>query len=365
MKKTALVTTTIRIPEMLKGFWDNANLYQHDNIEAIVIGDKKTPCKASEFCASLPHTRFLTIEAQEKALKDYPELLKTIPYNCGDRKLLGMLIAYLGGFDTIIAIDDDNFVTTQDYFRFHKMVGEWEILPVVENDSGWFNAIHFAIEEGEYIPYHRGFPHSKRKTSNYTVRQAGAKVVVNEGFWQGDPDIDATTRLCFTLFEAPLNDIKPCLKFVPHFGLQPGTWCTFNNQNTAFAREVIPAYFTPPCAKRYSDLWPAMVVCCIAGHLNHIISYGYPIVEHRRNEHSLWKDVQDEKVGARATEPLIEMLRSAKFTGDNYHTCLGELLEHLETQSDIIGQLPDDQGDMLFGFISGMQVWHRVFSGMI
>lgn len=366
MRKTAVVSTTIRVPAMLEGYCRNANIYHHDNIKMFIIGDKKTPPEARQFCKGLSSTyhipvQYLGIEEQEQAIRAYPKLLEIIPYNSGCRKLLGMLIAYLEDFENIITVDDDNFATSHDFFGYHDIVGTEVELPLIESSSGWFNACEYLIEEHNIPFYCRGFPWSQRKAQKdlVTLHHAKARVVVNSGFWLGDPDIDAVSRLFWPI---RVTGMRPEVE--PNFGLYPGTWCPFNDQSTAMAREILPAYFTPYKAKRYSDIWPAYVVCRIAQHLGHVISYGFPLVCQMRNPHNYWQDMDDEKVGTQATEPLVELLRSAKLTGDNYHDCLGELIVHLNTQMAVVERCPSDQREILLDFIKNLEVWHEVFDSI-
>jgi len=115
---------------------------------------------------------------------------------------------------------------------------------------------------------------------------------------------------------------------------------------------------------RFSDLFPAYVICKIASHLNHIIAYGYPFADHPRNPHNLWKDMEKEMIGAQACEPFIEMLRSAELKSKNYHDCLGELNNHFETKKNIVKKLPKDQSDMLMDFINNLKTYHAVFDSI-
>lgn len=366
MKKTAVVTTTINMPVMLESYCKNALLNKHKNIEFFVIGDQKTPAEAPKYCNKLTSEysypiHYLSLKDQEKELKDYPKLLRIFPYNNADRKLLGMIIAYLQNFDVMITVDDDNYATDHDFFGCHGITGTEKELPLIESSSGWFNACHYLMEENNMPVYHRGLPWSKRiyKKENFNIRNAKKRVVVNAGFWLGDPDIDAVSRLFWPI---RVTGMKPDLS--PTFGLFPGTWCTFNNQNTAMAREILPAYLTPPNSKRYSDLFPAYIICKIAGHLNHIVAYGHPFARHPRNPHNLWKDMEKEIVGAQAAETFIEILRSAELTEKNYHDCLGELNEHLEKQKEIIKKLPEDQREMLLDLIKNYKIYHEVFDSI-
>ena len=365
-KKMAVVTTTIRMPTMLEECCKNAKFYGHKDVEMFVIGDKKTPPQVRGYCSQLSNNygyqiHYLGDIEQEKSLEKYPCLLDMIPYNDACRKIYGMVIAYIKGFDVMIAIDDDNFPTNHDYFGCHSIVGDVIEMPLVESPSGWFNTCQYLIEEKNIPFYYRGIPWSKRKAEKdlITIHKGKAKIVVNSGFWLEDPDIDATSRLFW-----PIRVTGMKTEMEPNFGLYPGTWCPFNNQNTAMAREILPAYFTPPKALRFSDLWPAFVVNKIAGHLNSVISYGYPFVRQIRNPHNYWQDIKDEIVGAQATEPLIEMLRSAKLTGKNYHDCLGELNSYFSSQIGMLEKYPMDQRNMLVDFMDNLKLWHRVFESI-
>jgi len=363
MKKSAIVTTSIRVPEMLEEYCRSANFYGHKDVKIIMMGDYKTPPEARRFCERLTSTynlpvQYVGIEEQEEILKDYPRIKEIVPYNSACIKQSGMLIAYLEGYENIITVDDDNFATNHDFWKCHDIVGSDVELPLIESPSGWFNACEYLIEESNIPFYYRGFPWSKRKVQKdlVTMQKAKAHVVANSGFWLDDPDIDAASRLFW-----PIRATGMRAEVEPNFGLFPGTWCPFNNQNTAMAREIMPAYFTPHNAKRFSDLWSAYVVCCIASHLKHVISYGRPFVRQIRNPHNYWQDMADEIVGAQATEPLIVLLRSAKFTGNNYHDCLGELITHFSANRGLVTKLPDDQREMLLDFFRCLEVWHEIF----
>lgn len=110
--KTTIVTTTIYIPELLKDYTLNSKRHNHTNLDFIVVGDKKTPPEAEEFCKSLAtesgyEIEYLNIANQEDFLKKYPKLKKHLPYNSIQRRNIGILKAYEKDTDIIITIDDD------------------------------------------------------------------------------------------------------------------------------------------------------------------------------------------------------------------------------------------------------------------
>ena len=80
---------------------------------------------------------------------------------------------------------------------------------------------------------------------------------------------------------------------------------------------------------RYDDIWPSYVVVRIAQHLGDVIAYGHPLLRQKRNEHILWKDLDNERVGMLLTDEYCAALRSLELHGKTYHECYGEVVEKL------------------------------------
>ena len=168
--KTAIVTTTINIPTFLDDICSNAKKYEHKSVGFIVIGDKKTPTEIYNFCDDLNKkydylVEYYDLDRQEDRLKSYSELLSIIPYNSGARKLLGNLIAYQDGYDTVIQIDDDNFIGESDFISQHNSVGKAKNLKLFKSDASWHNIYSELIEENNIPFFPRGYPWGKRDYS--------------------------------------------------------------------------------------------------------------------------------------------------------------------------------------------------------
>lgn len=99
------------------------------------------------------------------------------------------------------------------------------------------------------------------------------RVVVNVGMWLGDPDVDAWLRLATPLESLQWNQPE-------NFVLGQDTWAPFNSQQTAIARDLIPAYFLNPNAGRYDDIWASFIIHRLANYFGDLVSYGSPIVSH-------------------------------------------------------------------------------------
>ncbi|MFN7542010.1 MAG: hypothetical protein ACK5TN_04360 [Acidobacteriota bacterium] len=246
-----------------------------------------------------------------------------------------------------------------DFVAHHGIVGSAPELPPIESSSGWFNVCS-VLEEANNTPfYHRGYPRGQRwkESENfYCTAPITRRVAVNAGLWLDDPDIDAMTRL-----ERPIG-VKSLKPGYNRFALQPGTSCPFNSQNTTILREVITAYFVSPTVGRYDDIWPSYFVVRIAQHLGDVISYGQPWLRQKRNEHVLWKDLDNERIGMLLTDELCEALRGISFDGVTYSECFGELARKLPQAWPAGEKWTDAMRAAREGLIEGLYVWHGVFS---
>ena len=109
-KKKALVITTIASSNnfILKKY---AKISLNENINFIVVGDKKSPLKFS-----LKGADYFSLEKQRSLNFN---LSKILPINHYSRKNLGYLIAMNKDPETIIETDDDN-IPLKDFFSKKK-----------------------------------------------------------------------------------------------------------------------------------------------------------------------------------------------------------------------------------------------------
>lgn len=326
----AIVTTTINMPHLIDDY--AADCVAHDrDVFFVIAGDRKTPASVGGFCADVQRKHGVAViymdgAEQEAYLQRFPELAKHIPWNCIQRRNVAILKAYEMGADIIALIDDDNYLADQDFCGGHSIVGSSAQHKVYGAGLPWFNVCGFLEERSGRRFFPRGFSLTERRAveSNANPVDWHGKVVVNAGLWLGDPDIDAITRLAI----AP--DVT-AYSLDHNFVLHKGTWCPFNSQNTALAREVVPAYFLSPHIGRFDDIWAAYVIKAIADHLGHGIAFGRPLVQQRRNEHDLWSDLDLERFGLSQTDRFCGWLSEVTLHGDTYGRCLEEMIPQLQS----------------------------------
>lgn len=360
--KTAIVTTTINKPEFLPSYFENLKRYDK-TADFIIIGDKKSPLESKEI------TRIYADKAQRKAeyldvsdqllfMKNCLDLSVHIPFNSIDRRNIGILKAYIDGYDIIITIDDDNFPVDCDFVSSHSIVGNVCEFMLVESDIGWYNVCEL-LKEGRDIPFYpRGYPLEERwKADIVSKKRSTGRAVVNAGLWLGDPDIDSWTRLAFPI------DVKGMVlpENLP-LALGIGTWCPINSQNTAIYRDAVPAYFLSPHVGRYDDIWAGYVLKKIIDHMKDYVLFGNPLVRQDRNAHNLLVDFEKEKDGAEYTFCLVDILRKISLSSNDYTYCFLELAEKMASEIQSSNKYPEKQREYMLRVVEGMFAWGRVFS---
>lgn len=362
--KYCLVVTTIKVPELLLDYAKNFVSYNHQkDAGVLIIGDIKTPKETESLVKRIRdmgiYAEYLDIEKQEKWLEDFPKLKKIIPYNSDNRRNIGYLIAAQKGAEIIIAVDDDNYVDlSKDYLKDHSIVGKRMNFKAISDESGWFNICSMIRFEPNGRIYPRGYPYYKRwKDGKYSFKKVNGRVVVNEGLWLEDPDIDSITRLTEN------SKGKKILK--EQVFLDKGTFSPINTQNTAFHCDILPClYFVLMggninglVIERYGDIWFGLFAKKIIDHMGDYTAFGKPFAIHRRNTHNLLKDLQWEFWAIMFTEILSKFLESISLSKKTYSQCYLELAEKLEKFIDNNEEINADAKKYFFDMISAMRIW--------
>ncbi len=369
-RRVALVTTTIYVPKCLTAYLENTEKYGYgDRVALVVVGDRKTPAETADYLQGLGRrfktkVTYLDVPAQEKLLRRWPALDITLRYNCIQRRNAGYLQAAIDGAEVIIAVDDDNFVTAEDYIGAHVQVGRPVEVPVVRHASGWWNICQRLVSDPPRQFYHRGYPKSRQDWSRngQEIIKATVRPMVNAGLWLKNPDVDATTNI-----EEPINVVG----MDPIAGdrvcaLAPGTWCPFNSQNTAFDIATLPAMYLVVMLDmvrgykigRLDDIWMSYFVRAIADQLGDAVLYGPPLVVQDRNPHNFVRDLSEELSGYILTEKLVEYLRAFKTGARDYLGAYLDLIYHLKDQAEGDRGLETPEREYFRSMALGMAAWH-------
>jgi hypothetical protein len=273
-----IVTTTINPPtEALKKF--NAMNDWH----LIVVGDLKTPHDLYE------DYDYLHPDLQKRM---YPELSEAIGWNCIQRRNIGTLEAYNMGADIVALVDDDNI----PYKNWGKeiYIGAESNYKTVCSDDLCVDPLSECFANSK-VPPHRGFPFELDTTRQnlYTKRNKISICDIQANMWDGDPDIDAVSRLIFKeKVSFPYFSPFKCDQFSP-----------FNSQNTIISRKVIPNYFLFPFIGRMDDIWASYYVEA----LGFKPLYCPATVYQERNAHDINVDIQNESWSIHTLNLLEEL----------------------------------------------------------
>lgn len=336
--KVALITTTINTPHVLK-------LYrQHGpDVKFFIALDKKlAPDIGSYGYDEL--ISWLTPLWQS----DNWSCSELIGWNCIQRRNLALLEAVKWGADVIVSIDDDNIPLDSDYFLNAKQlysVGGRSGLKA-ESLDGWFDygkLLHPPAPQ-------RGFPITKSAQPSFTS-VVDAKVGVVAGTILGDPDISAVTRIA----NGPIaHGFSELLR--TGFVVDPDeTWTVFNSQNTAFIRELAPAFFMLPGIGRYDDIYASLIMQRVMAERKLHVHHGKPFVWQQRNPHDLMKDLQAEMFGMLNVERFAKYLDSVVLAPGSVIAQLRQILDGLDVLPNSFGLLPTDTIAAYRAFLNDME----------
>jgi hypothetical protein len=273
-----------------------------------VMGDRKGPD-----AYDIPATRFFSISDQERLPFRIAGMLSEGSYT---RKNLGYLLAIGGKPPFIVETDDDNI----------PLPGFWEareanVAARTVNRAGWFN-VYRAFSRAKVWP--RGFPLERLQSSWADLDAVESELTsgtsfIQQGLANENPDVDAVYRL--------VGDLPLDFEEEPPVRLEPGCWCPFNSQNTAFFPSAFPLLYLPThCSFRMTDIWRSFVAQRCLWAMGSVLTFAKATVFQRRNEHSLLRDFKDEISGYLQNERIRGVLEGVDLrSGTNPEDVEGNL----------------------------------------
>ncbi len=380
--KACLVLTTIFDPLVLGAYRRNFERFGHlDQVEVIVIPDRKTPAAAFERCREASQrglrTECPTLEEQERFLSRLGVDPNFLLYNSDHRRNVGYLMALGRDCNFVISLDDDNYALDSpspedDVFTEHAIVAapaaEHE---VIESDGGYFNICDLIeFEQGKTGVFPRGFPFSARhRASQVTRTKLTAEIPVNAGLWVLDPDVDALTWLVSDPHGKAYRG-KPEI-------LGTRTWSPVNTQNTALRREALAAYYFVRMGHpiggqsidRYGDIFSGYFLQACAKSLGGLVRFGTPVAEHRRNAHNYLRDATMEWGAILVLEEMLPWLTEVKLSGNSWIETYRSLSDGLDELAEKFTLFKPSMTEDARGFLrqtaADMRIWRRACERLI
>jgi hypothetical protein len=310
MKKSLIITTI---------FPPRKDVYAFTKIKNwnfIAVGDKKTP-KDWE----VDTVTYLNPKRQEKL---FPNFSKILPWNIYARKNMGYLYAMKHQSEIIGETDDD----VSPYKNFPPDVTKSKKIPVLSGDK--FVNIYKYFGGGSTWP--RGYP------LNYLTKKQTiiGKIKKINGFIQNsvidqNSDFDAIYRL--------ISDKPVKFKDTGEYGLERGTYCPLNSQNTFFHKEAFPLLYIPSLVNpRIEDILRGYIAQRILWELNGNLVFTYSTTyTSDRNAHDYMKDFKNEMPLYLYTEKLISTLDSLSLSNDLGKSLI-KIYKTLGKDEEIVGK---------------------------
>jgi hypothetical protein len=279
-----IVITTINYPT--KAIQEFARLVKKKNWTLLVVGDTKTPgdwhCEESIFLSV------------EKQLELYPGIANLIPVKHYCRKNIGYLYAMQNGATVIIDTDDDNL----PYENFAKDINKSVSAKLIGN-AKWVNIYSYYSDD---IIWPRGLPLNYIHTKGEVLQSLTLTCPVQQYLADKDPDVDAIFRL--------INKHDSYFKENgKSYIIDHATYVPFNSQNTVFFREAFVLMYLPCFVSfRMTDIWRSFVVQRLLKHIGTNLAFHGATVWQDRNEHDLMKDFNDEVIGYKLNDSIIDTL---------------------------------------------------------
>jgi len=284
MNKNLIISTSINPPTEAIRKFDNLK-----NWTLIVVGDKKTPKNYK-----LKNGVYLSPQDQEKIDK---KLSNILGWNCIERRNMGLVYAKKANAKIVALVDDDNI----PYKNWGKnlSIGKKIRAKFYKTNQPVFDPIY---QTNYKNLWHRGFPVDRldlRENLKHIIKEV--KVDVQADFWNGDPDIDAITRI---MLKPKCNFDKKLFPFYSN-KISP-----FNSQNTFLDANLLKYYFLFPDQGRMHDIWASYYLQYIKK-IN--VIYSEPSVFQDRNLHDLSVDLKNELIGLKYSSAIINKMSQKQF----------------------------------------------------
>ena len=314
MTTADIVCTTIGAGSFLKHY-AAALAGAEDRARIIVIPDRKTP---AALYAAVAETRAAGIRVECPDLNEQEQFLASLgapagmfPRDTDHRRNIGYLMAWRDGADIMISVDDDN-LPGQQWLGEHAVVREPRGRHLVMGSpDNWWNPCTLLDSFSPRI-WPRGFPYWPRILDWTETRIRDfqeCEVAINAGLWNGDPDVDAITRLALRPTVAASGGSAV---------LAADNWAPVNSQNTAVRRDVIPAYYFFRSG-RFGDIYQGYLAEACAKAMGHAVSFGTPVADCSvRNDHDLLRDLQLELPDILILDRWLDWLTAQKPGGGSY-----------------------------------------------
>jgi reversibly glycosylated polypeptide/UDP-arabinopyranose mutase len=254
----------------------------------------------------------------------------------------GFYYAWKQGADYIFTLDDDCYPQshTDVYFTDGPHYAKQfvaEHIQAMAHWTRWTESVHGWRTRG--IPYNN--------------KGALTNVVLNVGWWDTNPDLDAVQTL-----SGGEENWKGFDHYRKHEIIPNGQYFPMCGMNLCFKKEAAPLMFFPLMGegypyKRLDDIWCGIIMKKVCDHLRWSVSVGLPFIDHIRASDPFVNLVK-EAPGIAANEWFWETIDAIKLTEDSPAECMMEIGIEIGTH----------QNDYLQKLGEAIQIWSSLFQSI-
>lgn len=297
-RSRAIIITTIAGPTIAIEEYSKMQ-----DVDVIIVCDTKTPI--DKYTDS--RVILLTLDIQKQL---FPELAEALPLQHYSRKNLGYLYAIGAGYSHIFETDDDN-IPKSNFYQIWEHSAETQIEATSQMSNTWVNIYDsplFNKDSGNPKLWPRGLPLSKIRSLDpciYTYNQKFQKIAVVQSLVDGEPDVDAISRLVLGTVDPPMQHANDALILYDNGLVSP-----FNTQATLWSEKSTwdLLYLPSTVSFRYTDILKSLVATSLLHSNGWKVAFRSPVVTQLRNSHDIMKDFADECSMYKHNEKILEYL---------------------------------------------------------
>lgn len=329
--KTALITTTINVPNVLA-------LYRRFDpsgaVKFFVAGDQKTVPGVQAFCDAIGECAYIPPAAQRKYACS-----ELIGWGCVQRRNIALLEAVKWGADIIISVDTDNYPLDPNFFSTVETLIKWPFTGLsLQGENGW-------VDPGWLIEppiSHRGMPHRLDRISCAPIIECNVGVVACTVI--GSCDLAAADRIASDRSKQPRRYTASSLS--AGVVVNPAkNWTVFNTQAVAFTRDLAPAIAAWSGVGRFDDICGSLLAQRIMRDRGLHVYMGAPVVwhEHERSDAELIRNIKGEVWGMENIERLVawfdelDFISCANTVADAVH-CVYTEMKRLDWAPQLVSE---------------------------
>ena len=334
-----VVAPTIRNPEFIEGYVENAREHDFDTDRLHVVLVTEDFCETEEMRAMLDDlgvdgTVFSGSDRDEwyesAGIAEYSDV---VPAASHAETSFGLLYMWAHPeFEYGVFLDDDTQPHEEfDFFGDHlDHLGATETVEHVASDEQWVNVLYQNIDRHGLYP--RGYPYSAMDETVETTEAETDEIVASQGLWTNIPDLDAVRILMDGNLEGQAQTLTQREDFTHNFAAERGNYLTVCSMNLAFKREVIPAFYQFPMDDneweigRFDDIWSGLTLKKAADMLDKSLVNGFPLCVHNKAKRSTFDDLNNEVPALELNEHFWEALAEAPDSADDYVEAYEEMI---------------------------------------